>query len=186
MCGRYAITSSPEAMRALFRYREEDRFPPRNNVAPTQPIPVVRRVQGEPRFGLMRWGLIPSWVKDRGVFSLLVNARGESVNDRPAFRHAMKRRRCLVPADGFYEWKDEGGRRRPYFVRKKGGGPIAFAGLWPASELLTVTTTQYVLKSVWEVLATPATYWIVGFLKRAEREDYYDRHTNFTPFSLQV
>ena len=63
---------------------------------------------------------------------------------------------------------------------------IAFAGLWPASELLTVTTTQYVLKSVWEVLATPATYWIVGFLKRAEREDYYDRHTNFTPFSLQV
>jgi putative SOS response-associated peptidase YedK len=130
MCGRYAITSSPEAMRALFRYREEDRFPPRYNVAPTQPIPVVRRVQGEPSFALMRWGLIPSWVKDPGVFSLLVNARGESVNDRPAFRHAMKRRRCLVPADGFYEWKDEGGRKRPYFVRKKGGGPIAFAGLW--------------------------------------------------------
>jgi putative SOS response-associated peptidase YedK len=130
MCGRYAITSSPEAMRALFRYREEDCFPPRYNIAPTQPIPVVRRVQGEPSFALMRWGLIPSWVRDPGVFSLLVNARGESVNDRPAFRHAMKRRRCLVPADGFYEWKDEGGRKRPYFVRKKDGGPIAFAGLW--------------------------------------------------------
>ena len=130
MCGRYAITSSPEAMRALFRYREEERFPPRYNVAPTQPVPVVRRVNGEPSFALMRWGLIPSWVKDLHAFSLLVNARGESVNDKPAFRSAMKRRRCLVPADGFYDWKDEGGRRRPYYVRRKGGGPIAFAGLW--------------------------------------------------------
>ncbi|MFZ0459938.1 MAG: SOS response-associated peptidase, partial [Rhodoplanes sp.] len=122
--------SSPEAIRALFRYREEAGFPPRYNVAPTQPIPVVRRVNGEPSLALMRWGLIPSWVKDPGVFSLLVNARGEGVNDKPAFRHAMKRRRCLVPADGFYEWKDEGGRRRPYYVRKAGGGPLAFAGLW--------------------------------------------------------
>jgi putative SOS response-associated peptidase YedK len=130
MCGRYTLTSSPEAIRALFRYREEAGFPPRYNVAPTQPIPVVRRVNGEPSLALMRWGLIPSWVKDPGVFSLLVNARGEGVNDKPAFRHAMKRRRCLVPADGFYEWKDEGGRRRPYFVRKAGGGPLAFAGLW--------------------------------------------------------
>ena len=130
MCGRYTLTSSPEAIRALFRYREEAGFPPRYNVAPTQPIPVVRRVNGEPGFALMRWGLVPSWVKDPGVFSLLVNARGEGVTDKPAFRHAMKRRRCLVPADGFYEWKDEGGRRRPYYVRKAGGGPLAFAGLW--------------------------------------------------------
>lgn len=130
MCGRYTLTSSPEAIRALFRYREEAGFPPRYNVAPTQPIPVVRRVNGEPSLALMRWGLIPSWVKDPGVFSLLVNARGEGVNDKPAFRHAMKRRRCLVPADGFYEWKDEGARRRPYYVRKAGGGPLAFAGLW--------------------------------------------------------
>ncbi|MGZ9073863.1 MAG: SOS response-associated peptidase, partial [Rhodoplanes sp.] len=132
MCGRYAITSSPEAMRALFRYREEARFPPRYNIAPTQPVAVVRRINGEPSFALMRWGLIPSWVKDLHVFSLLVNARGESVNDKPAFRSAMKRRRCLVPADGFYDWKDEGGRRRPYYVRRKGGGPLAFAGLWDA------------------------------------------------------
>lgn len=130
MCGRYALTSAPEAVRALFRYREEAQFPPRYNVAPTQPIPVICRVRGERRFALMRWGLIPSWVKDPGIFSVLVNARGESVCDKPAFRHAMKRRRCLIPADGFYEWKDEGGRKRPFFVRKRDGGPIALAGLW--------------------------------------------------------
>lgn len=130
MCGRYAVSSSPETLRALFRYPEQPNFPPRYNIAPTQPIPVVRRRDGAPSFALMRWGLIPSWVKEPQAFSLIINARGESVNDKPAFRNAMKRRRCLVPADGFYEWKDEGGRKRPYFARKKGGGPLAFAGLW--------------------------------------------------------
>ncbi len=130
MCGRYLITSSPEAIRRLFRYREQPNFPPRYNVAPTQPIPIVRLNEGEREFALVRWGLLPSWVKDPRTFTLLINARGESVTDKPAFRNAMKRRRCLVPADGFYEWKDEGGRKRPYVVRPKDGGPIAFAGLW--------------------------------------------------------
>ena len=78
----------------------------------------------------MRWGLIPSWVKDPRAFSLLINARGESVNEKPAFKNAMKYRRCLVPADGFYEWKREGETKRPYFVRRKDRAPIAFAGLW--------------------------------------------------------
>jgi putative SOS response-associated peptidase YedK len=130
MCGRYLITSSPEAIRRLFRYREQPNFPPRYNVAPTQPIPIVRLDEGERQFALVRWGLLPSWVKDPRTFSLLINARGESLNDKPAFRNAMKRRRCLVPADGFYEWKEEGGRKRPHVVRPKDGGPIAFAGLW--------------------------------------------------------
>jgi putative SOS response-associated peptidase YedK len=130
MCGRYAITSSPEAIRQLFGYRAEAAFPPRYNVAPTQPVPVVRWAGGEPEFILMRWGLIPSWVKDPYSFSLIVNARGESVNEKPAFRNAMKRRRCLLPADGFYEWKAETGRKRPYFVKRKDGGPLALAGLW--------------------------------------------------------
>jgi putative SOS response-associated peptidase YedK len=130
MCGRYAIISVPEAIRALFGYPEEPDFPPRYNVAPTQPIPVVRLAEGRRSFALVRWGLIPSWVKDPRTFSLLINARGESVLDKPAFRNAMRRRRCLVPADGFYEWKAEGGRKRPHFIRPRGGGPIAFAGLW--------------------------------------------------------
>ena len=131
MCGRYVIISSPEAIRALFGYPEQPNFPPRFNVAPTQPIPVVRLHDGKRQFVLMRWGLIPSWVKDAKSFSLLINARGESVVDKPAFRAAMRRRRCLIPADGFYEWKDLAGRKRPYFIRlKDSGGPFAFAGLW--------------------------------------------------------
>jgi putative SOS response-associated peptidase YedK len=125
----------PEAMRRLFGYPEQPNFPARYNVAPTQPIPIVRVVEGKRQFALVRWGLIPSWVKDPKGFSLLINARGESVNDKPAFRNAMKRRRCLIPADGFYEWQEAGGKKRPFVVRPKSGegksgGPIAFAGLW--------------------------------------------------------
>jgi putative SOS response-associated peptidase YedK len=131
MCGRYVILSTPEAIRALFGYPEQPNFPPRYNVAPTQPIPIVRLAEGKRQFVLMRWGLIPSWVKDPKTFSLLINARAESVVDKPAFRAAVRRRRCLIPADGFYEWKDVGGRKQPYFVRlNKSGGPFAFAGLW--------------------------------------------------------
>jgi len=130
MCGRYASTLPPEAMRALFRYLEQPNFPPRYNIAPTQPIAIVRMFEGKRQFALVRWGLIPAWVKDPRAFSLLINARGESVNEKPAFRNAMKYRRCLVPADGFYEWRREGEKKRPYFVRGKGGAPLAFAGLW--------------------------------------------------------
>ncbi len=130
MCGRYAITSAPEAIRALFRYQEQPNFPPRYNVAPTQPIPIVRIVEGKRQFALVRWGLLPAWVKDPKTFTLVINARGESVLDKPAFRNAMKYRRCLVPADGFYEWKAGGSRKQPYFVRPTSGAPMAFAGLW--------------------------------------------------------
>jgi putative SOS response-associated peptidase YedK len=124
------VISSPEAIRRLFGYPEQPNFPPRYNVAPTQPVPIVRLVDGQRQFTLVRWGLIPPWVKDPRQFSLLINARGESVNEKPAFRNAMRRRRCLFPADGFYEWKEEGGRKRPFCVRPKDGQPIAFAGLW--------------------------------------------------------
>jgi putative SOS response-associated peptidase YedK len=138
MCGRYVIFSTPEAIRALFRYGEQPNFPPRYNIAPTQPIPIVRLVDGKPGFALMRWGLLPSWVEDPKNFPLLINARGESVLDKPAFRNAMRRRRCLIPTDGFYEWQAGADPRRPkqsYFVRARTSGqaearPLAFAGLW--------------------------------------------------------
>jgi putative SOS response-associated peptidase YedK len=129
MCARYVITSPADAIRALFGYSERPDFPPRYNVAPTQPIPVVRFADGKRSLALMRWGFLPAWVKDPRTFSLLVNARGESVLDKPSFRNAMRRRRCLIPANGFYEWSDTA-PRRPYFVRPKSGTPIAFAGLW--------------------------------------------------------
>jgi putative SOS response-associated peptidase YedK len=130
MCGRYAVTSSPEAIRALFRYADLPNFPPRYNIAPTQPIAIVRLDRGERRFALVRWGFIPSWVKDPKTVSLMFNARGETVIDKPAYRAAMRRRRCLVPADGFYEWRRVGSRSQPYFVRRRDGKPFAFAGVW--------------------------------------------------------
>ena len=130
MCGRYVIVSTPEAIRKLFGYPEQPNFPPRYNVAPTQPIAIVRMADGGRHFALVRWGLIPAWVKDPRGFSLVINARGESVLDKPAFRNAMKRRRCLFPADGFYEWKRAGESKQPYFVRLKSAQPLAFAGLW--------------------------------------------------------
>jgi putative SOS response-associated peptidase YedK len=90
----------------------------------------VRLINGKRQFALVRWGLLPSWVKDPKTFTLLINARGESAAEKPAFRAAMKLRRCLIPADGFYEWQAVGGRKQPFFVRAKSGAPFAFAGLW--------------------------------------------------------
>ena len=130
MCGRYTLTSAPEAIRALFGYAEQPNFPARYNIAPTQPIAIVRLVDRKRQFALVRWGLLPSWVKDPKAFSLIVNARGEGVTDKPAFRAAMKRRRCLTPADGFYEWKAGAPRKQPSFIHARSGAPLAFAGLW--------------------------------------------------------
>jgi len=100
-------------------------------VAPTQPIPIVHLDHGARRFALVRWGLIPSWVDDPRKFSLVINARADSVLEKPAFRNAMRYRRCLIPADGFYEWRAVGaGPKQPYYIHARGGAPFAFAGLW--------------------------------------------------------
>ena len=131
MCGRYALTATPEEVRALFGYLDGEDFPPRYNIAPTQPVAVVRLAAGQRRFALVRWGLVPSWVKDPKGFALLFNARAESAADKPAFRAAMRYRRCLFPASGFYEWRRGPGKaRQAYWIRPEGGGPVAFAGLW--------------------------------------------------------
>jgi len=150
MCGRFTLSSAPDAIRALFRYPDQLNFPSRYNITPTQPIAIVRLNEVQRQFALMRWGLLPSWVKDTKTFTLLINARGESVCDKPAFCAAMKRRRYLIPADGFYEWQATGGRKQPYFVRAKSGAPLAFAALWetwtgPDGEELdtaTIVTTE--------------------------------------------
>ncbi len=136
MCGRFAITLPPEAVRAFFQYVEQPNFPPRYNIAPTQPIPIVTaapHTQGAERhFLLVRWGLIPSFVKDPKDFPLLINARAEGIAEKASFRAAFKRRRCVVIADGFYEWRPVGskGLKQPYLIRRIDGAPIAFAGLW--------------------------------------------------------
>jgi putative SOS response-associated peptidase YedK len=129
MCGRFVITSAPEALRRLFGYVDRPNFPPRYNVAPTQPVPVVIIENAVRQFRLMRWGLIPAWVKDPRGLALLINARAETVLDKPAFKNAFRRRRCLIPADGYYEWSQSEARKRPYFIHARDGHPFGFAGL---------------------------------------------------------
>jgi putative SOS response-associated peptidase YedK len=128
MCGRFVISSSPQLLRQLFGYFEQPNFPPRFNVAPTQPIPVIVSDQGR-HFRLMRWGLWPVWMKDPRKFTLLINARAETVKEKPAFKNAIRRRRCLIPADGYYEWQAIEGGKRPYFIYRRDGRPIGFAAV---------------------------------------------------------
>jgi putative SOS response-associated peptidase YedK len=131
MCGRYAIAATPEALKALLGYVEQPNFPPRFNIAPTQPIPVVHLGEdGLRHFTLMRWGFIPGWVKDPKTWPLVINIRSETVREKPAFRAAFIRRRCLLPVDGFYEWDPATRPGRPYLLRRPDGAPFAFPGLW--------------------------------------------------------
>ena len=115
----------------MFGYVDLPEFPPRSHVAPGQPIAIVRIEERRRRFALVRWGFIPSWLKEVKPGKPLINARGETAMEKPSFRNAMRRRRCLVPADGFYEWLgDVPGRKIPYHVQCAGGGLFAFGGLW--------------------------------------------------------
>ncbi len=138
MCGRYAITLPPQAMRELFGYEEQPNFPPRYNIAPTQPVPIVRAERRDSvttrHFALARWAFLPAFAKDPKEFPLIFNARSEGLAEKASFRHAARRRRCLFPADCFYEWQRprgvEGGVSQPYLLRRRDGSPFAFAGLW--------------------------------------------------------
>jgi len=131
MCGRYVITSTMEAIRRLFEVLESPNLQPRYNVAPTQDVPVVRRQEDGRHLAQLRWGLIPAWAKDASIGARMINARAETVAEKPAFRSAFRQRRCLVVTDGFYEWrKASDGGKQPYFIALVEGGPFAFAGLW--------------------------------------------------------
>jgi putative SOS response-associated peptidase YedK len=126
------ITTSQQAMAHLFEASLSELGPDvaRLNVSPTEPVPVVVSREGERHLVPMRWGLLPPFYRGANGGPLLINARAEGIATKPAFREAIRERRCLVPADGFYEWQGEKGRRVPYVVRPRGGGMMAFAGLW--------------------------------------------------------
>ena len=132
MCGRYSLIAEANELQLFDLLDLDERLvPPRYNIAPTQPIVVVREGDNGRELVPMRWGLLPSWVKDPDDFPLLINARTEGIAEKPSFRAAFKRRRCLVPASGFYEWQAAGGKtKQPYWIRPENGGLIAFAGLW--------------------------------------------------------
>lgn len=189
MCGRYTLTVDPADLRDAFQLEAAPPpdLQPRYNIAPTQPVAVIANA-GPRRVELFQWGLIPSWAKDAKIGNSLINARAETVAEKPAFRAAFKRRRCLILADGFYEWQREGegrgARKTPMFIQMKDGRPFAFAGLWevwkaPGGEPLRtctiITTTPNALMAPihdrMPVILPPAAYaaWLApGELPAAE------------------
>jgi putative SOS response-associated peptidase YedK len=131
MCGRYKLITPTGVIVEDFGIRAGRlNLAPRYNIAPTQSAPVVRDDAGTRTMAMLRWGLIPSWAKDPKIAFSTINARAETVTEKPAFRDAFKARRALVVADGFYEWKDEVGGKQPYLIERTDERPMAFAGLW--------------------------------------------------------
>jgi len=131
MCGRYSLIVDASVLAGVFEIEPPQNFKPRFNIAPTQTVPIVRAGREAPReWAEVRWGLVPSWAKDPKIGARMINAREETVAEKPSFRSAVKNRRCLVPADGFYEWVATGGGKRPHFIHFADGRPFAFAGLW--------------------------------------------------------
>lgn len=132
MCGRFTIRARPQAIAETFGVAEVPTLFPRYNVAPTQQVLAIRAAveTGMREPVLLRWGLIPSWAKDPSIGSRMINARAETVGTKPGFRQAFAKRRCLVVADGFYEWRKVGAKKQPYFMHRRDDRPFAFAGLW--------------------------------------------------------
>ena len=132
MCGRFTLRTPANQLAGQFRLETMPDLQPRYNISPTQAVPIVRTTKEAPRrqMTFARWGLVPSWAKDLAMGSRMINARGETVADKPSFRTAFRRRRCLVAADGYYEWTKTGGRKQPYYIRFRDESPFAFAGLW--------------------------------------------------------
>jgi len=131
MCGRFTLRTPPDQLQAHFGLAETPTLVPRYNIAPGQPVAVVRVRGGARHLDLMRWGLIPGWAKDPNPRYRMINARAETLAERPAYRAAYRYRRCLVPADGFYEWQPrEGGPKQPWFFHRPDDSPFGIAGLW--------------------------------------------------------
>ncbi len=131
MCGRYVLKSTPAKLKEYFGLDEAVDFAPHYNIPPGTDIPVIRESPEHKRvLHLLRWGLVPHWAKDPSIGNRLNNARGESVAEKPSFRDAFRHRRCIIPADGFYEWKTEGKGKQPYYISLKSGEPLAMGGLW--------------------------------------------------------
>lgn len=151
MCGRFALFASSDEVAKRLHLPESSLFESRYNIAPTQPVAAVRATAKGHELASFRWGLIPSWAGEPAIGNKLLNARCETVADKPSFRSAFRQRRCLIPASGFYEWQKQGaGRKQPYFIRPRDGGLFAFAGLWerwhdPHGETIetcTILTTE--------------------------------------------
>lgn len=130
MCGRFAQRTDPKRLAKQFGVEEVPESEPRYNIAPTQGILGVREGADGREMTLLKWGLVPSWARDSSMGARLINARSETVAEKPAFRQSYKQRRCIIPADGFYEWQRTRGRKQPFFFQMRNESPFGFAGLW--------------------------------------------------------
>lgn len=130
MCGRYTLKTPVEALAEKFGVEETPDIAPSYNIAPTQDVAAVLSEDGKRKLDVLHWGLIPSWADDPQIGGRMINARAETVAEKPSFRSAFRHRRCLIPADGFYEWRKTGGGKQPHYIRMGDGSPFAFAGLW--------------------------------------------------------
>jgi putative SOS response-associated peptidase YedK len=152
MCGRFTLTDPGADLAVQFNLPEVPDVYPRYNIAPTQPVAAVRlnTRNGQREMVMLRWGLIPSWAQDPDIGARMINARAETAAEKPAFRAAFRRRRCLVVADGFYEWQKQGGLKQPFYIHLRDSQPFGFAGLWEfwkdpegqAVETCTLLTTE--------------------------------------------
>ncbi|MDG2380689.1 MAG: SOS response-associated peptidase [Pirellulaceae bacterium] len=152
MCGRFSLHSRLNLLLQQFALEAGPELAPRYNIAPTQSTPVVRvaTAQSPRQLVALRWGLVPFWAKEVGIGSRMINARAETLASKPSFRNAFKKRRCLVPTDGYFEWKKAGKTKQPFYIRKTDQTPFAMAGLWEswhtgkedAVESFTIITTQ--------------------------------------------
>jgi len=182
MCGRFTQRQPVSSLKKEFGVEEVPEAEARYNIAPTQNILGVRQTSDGREMSLLKWGLIPSWAKDSSIGAKLINARSETVTEKPSFREAFKRRRLLVPADGFYEWQRAGGRKQPFFFHMKDDRPFVFAGLWDrwmnedgeVIESCTILTTEAneVLTPVHDrmpVILHPETYdlWLDDDVRKA-------------------
>jgi putative SOS response-associated peptidase YedK len=175
MCGRFAFYSPSEATAALFGVSASITVEPRFNIAPSQYIAGVRETDDTGReLAMFRWGLVPFWAKDPAIGNRMINARAETVSEKPSFRAAYRHRRCLILADGFYEWKKEGAGKVPYFISLANGEPFAFAGLW---ETWQSKETEEIIQSA-TLITTAANEFISGVHHRMPvilRPDTADR-----------
>jgi putative SOS response-associated peptidase YedK len=131
MCGRFTLRTNARDLVEVFQLLRTPEIAPRYNIAPTQSVAVIRQVERQRELSMMRWGLVPSWPKDPKAGPPLINARADTVATKPSFRSAFKSRRCLIPADGFFEWQKTGEKtKQPFYIRLATDHPFAFAGLW--------------------------------------------------------
>lgn len=172
MCGRYSLHSNPDVVALMFGLSEIPAYQPRYNIAPASQVLIVRQDEAAAVASHARWGLVSRWAKDPAIGAKMNNARAETVALKPSFREAYRKRRCLIPANGFYEWKLEGGRKQPYYIYPSGGELFAFAGLWeqwndlPTCAIITTEANEK-MAAVHErmpVIVSPAEYsdWLAG------------------------